>query len=269
MAKSSNGLGKFSGKLGGSVFVIRNGQQIVREYNPRPSNPKSALQMIQRAKGNLTGRISAVTPKSAIFGLGSNPSARRSRFLKLLLDEAQVTEVNGDYKAKVPWQNILFSEGVVISPFVYSSIVAGANSVTLTFTGVLPSIVTPEEYAAYGARLIAMVYDLQSGDLVEVATRLINKPNQNETTQTQIALTHPLGFTAALYIVPMKTNDGSSMAVSTDMAMKDDNQVAALLSVNASAVVFQYGRSVFLGQIAYTPSATSHSVSDTKSDNKK
>lgn len=257
MAISSNGLGKFSGKLGGAVFVIRNGKQIVREYNPRPTNPKSALQMIQRAKGNLAGRITSVTPKAAIFGLGVNASARRSRFNKLLLDNAEVTVVNDKYNAKVPLQDILFSEGDVISPFIFTSATATLNSVTINLSGFPSSSIPEAEYATYGARVVVMVYDLKSQDLVEVATRLINKPNQGESMHTPVAINHPMGYSAAIFLVPMRTNDGSAMSVSTDMAMKDDTMVAASLSVNGSAVIFQYGRSVFLGQETFTPSASS------------
>lgn len=257
MAKASNGLGKFSGKLGGAVFVIRNGKQIVREYNPRPTNPKSALQMIQRAKGNIAGRITSVTPKAAIFGLGVNASARRSRFNKLLLDNAEVNVVNDNYNAKVPLQDIVFSEGTVVSPFIFGSSVAAQFSLSLNFIGVNASTVPPADYATYGARVVVMVYDLKSQDLVEVATRLINKPNQGDTLTTQVAITHPMGYTAAFFLVPMRTNDGTAMSVSTDVAMKDDMQVAASLSVNGSAVVFEYGRSVFIGQDTFTPSATS------------
>lgn len=257
MAKASNGLGKFSGKLGGAVFVIRNGKQIIREYNPRPTNPKSALQMIQRAKGNLAGRITSVTPKAAIFGLGVNASARRSRFNKLLLDNAEVKVVNDNYNAKVPLQDIVFSEGDVISPFIFDSAITTLNSVTLNFTGFPSSSVPEAEYATYGARVVVMVYDLRSQDLVEVATRLINKPNQGDSMPTQVAITHPMGYSAAFFLVPMRTNDGTAMSVSTDVAMKDDMQIAASLSVNGSAVIFQYGRSVFLGQKTFTPSASS------------
>lgn len=52
-------LGKGSGKLGSSVFAINSGEQILREYNPRVSNPKTEAQVIQRAKFKLLSQLAA------------------------------------------------------------------------------------------------------------------------------------------------------------------------------------------------------------------
>lgn len=53
-----NGVG--TGKLGNQVLVIRNGEQIVRQYNPSPENPKSLAQVEARAKLKLASQLSAV-----------------------------------------------------------------------------------------------------------------------------------------------------------------------------------------------------------------
>ena len=66
MAKSTNGLGQFRGKLGGAVFAVNAGEQIVRQYQPQVANPRTAAQLTQRAKMNLTGKLSAIVRNSAI-----------------------------------------------------------------------------------------------------------------------------------------------------------------------------------------------------------
>ena len=48
-------IGKGTGKLGGSVFVVSEGRQIVREYQPKVGNPRTEKQQEQRAK--FTGLI--------------------------------------------------------------------------------------------------------------------------------------------------------------------------------------------------------------------
>ena len=256
MAKASNGLGKFSGKLGGAVFVIRNGKQIVREYNPRPSNPKSALQLQQRAKGNLAGRISSLVPKAAIFGLGTNAIERRSRFNKIILDAAQVTTINNEYQAKVPWENVLFSEGSVTPTVSFTKAIADANVISASFARV--NSVPDNIYAASMSRIVVMVYNNISQQLEEVVTKIVEKPlNQDTYANTFVPVIHPSGYIAALFLVPMSTMDGSQVAISTDMATKDDAAIAASLSANGSAVVFNYGCSVFLGQVSYTPQSSS------------
>lgn len=256
MATTSNGLGKFSGKLGGAVFVIRNGKQIVREYNPRPSNPKSALQLQQRAKGNLAGRISSFVPKAAIFGLGTNAIERRSRFNSIILDAAQVTLINNEYQAKVPWENVLFSEGSVSPTVSFTKANTNANIISAEFARV--SSVPDDVYDASMSRLVVMVYDSISQQLVEVVTKIVEKPLvQSTPVYTYVPVVHPSGYVAALFLVPMSTMDGSQVAISTDMATKDDAAIAASLSANGSAVVFNYGRSQFLGQVTYTPQSSS------------
>lgn len=60
MAKINPIFGKFQGKLGGNVFAIRNGEQIIREYNPSPQNPSTSAQVAARAKLKLLSQLSAV-----------------------------------------------------------------------------------------------------------------------------------------------------------------------------------------------------------------
>lgn len=262
MAITSNGLGKFSGKLGGAVFVIRNGKQIVREYNPRPSNPKSALQLQQRAKGNLAGRISSFVPKAAISGLGVNNIRRRSRFNQLLLKAASVSLIGDDYRAKVAWEKVLFSEGIVISPFVLEGMAAQKNTMTITLRGLTDALLSQEEYAASAARLVVMVYDLKSQELVEVVTRIATKPEMNQSAATYLPIVHPSGYVAAVFLNPMSSADGSAVSIDGGLAGKDDSDIAATLSVNDNAVTFNYGQTLFLGQATYTPSSTSAAPSD-------
>lgn len=51
--------GYLTGKLGATVFAVRNGEQIARQYNPSPTNPKTAGQIENRAKLKLLSQLSA------------------------------------------------------------------------------------------------------------------------------------------------------------------------------------------------------------------
>lgn len=51
--------GYLTGKLGATVFAVRNGEQIARQYNPSPANPKTAGQIENRAKLKLLSQLSA------------------------------------------------------------------------------------------------------------------------------------------------------------------------------------------------------------------
>lgn len=262
MATTSNGLGKFSGKLGGAVFVIRNGKQIVREYNPRPMNPKSALQLQQRAKGNLAGRISSFVPKAAISGLGVNNIRRRSRFNQLILKGAQVSLIGDDYSAKIPWESVKFSEGSVLPPYILANINPTANDVSVALRGLGTEVLSEDAYASMNARLVAMIYDTKSQNLVEVATKVATKPRQGGDVNTRIPVVHPTGYTVAVFLIPFSSADGTAVSIASGLAGKSDEEIAASLSVNDNAVTFEYGNSLFLGQGTFTPTTSSAAPSD-------
>lgn len=59
MAKYFNNIRK-SGRVGGSVFAIRNGVTIERAYNPIVANPSSEGQVAQRAKFKLLSQLAAI-----------------------------------------------------------------------------------------------------------------------------------------------------------------------------------------------------------------
>lgn len=69
-------LGKGTGKLGSSVFAISGGEQIVREYNPKVSNPNTSLQVEQRAKFKLLSQLAADLATILAFSKMGLKSAR-------------------------------------------------------------------------------------------------------------------------------------------------------------------------------------------------
>lgn len=60
MAKMYGFSGKITGKKGDAVFRVRSGEQIVSQYNPIVSNPKTAKQTDNRSKLKLVSQLSAV-----------------------------------------------------------------------------------------------------------------------------------------------------------------------------------------------------------------
>lgn len=60
MARLFGIAGKASGKIGSMVFRVREGQQVVSQYNPIVKNPKSVGQTDQRAKFKLMTQLSAI-----------------------------------------------------------------------------------------------------------------------------------------------------------------------------------------------------------------
>lgn len=117
MSKSTNGLGQYRGKLGGVVYAVRNGQQIVRAYQPVVANPKTTAQRLQRAKGVLAGKLSRLITADFIIGMnGGSKSGRRAEFNRILLNaiDSQISITTGTAKATLRPELMLLSQGPAI-----------------------------------------------------------------------------------------------------------------------------------------------------------
>ena len=253
MGKVVGLVGAASGKIGNIVYAVTNGIQTARVYQPIVSNPKSGLQTMQRAKGNLAGRISSFTPRTAIMGLGTNNRARRGEFLRNILKKAVVVSTASGYEAKIDNPDVLFSRGSVILSVINPSVLASVYSITVTLTGPQTTSIPADVYASMQTRLVAMVYDNTTQELVEVSTAMATKPGQGGNASTILMTSHSGGYNVDVYAIPMSTADGSAVSIDSGLAMKDDDTIAAALSVNANAITFNYGRSVLIASGQYTP----------------
>lgn len=116
MAKMIGGvLSKGSGRLGGYVLAVANGQQIIREYQPNVANPRTSLQRIQRAKMVLAGKLSQITDDNYIIGMAPSKRDRRSEYVRNIIKAAHVTESNGEYNANIQYTDLIFSKGAPAS----------------------------------------------------------------------------------------------------------------------------------------------------------
>lgn len=85
-------IGDGTGRLGGSVFAVRRGEQIVRKYQPVVSNPSTDAQVSQRAKFKLAQQVAAalgddVTP----YGIVDRKISARNAFTSALLKSGAIT----------------------------------------------------------------------------------------------------------------------------------------------------------------------------------
>ena len=71
-------VGKGSGRLGSSVFAVRGGEQIVRQYTPNVANPNTEAQKAQRAKFKLLSQLAAITADGLLFPKVGNVSRRNA-----------------------------------------------------------------------------------------------------------------------------------------------------------------------------------------------
>lgn len=126
--KLSGIFGKGSGKVGSSVFAVSGGEQIVREYNPKVSNPQTDAQVAQRAKLKLMSQIAAALAIIIAFAKNGLVSAR-NQFVSANIGKA--TFADGKATIEIPAITLTGSEAVF--PDVDAHVTNGAaNNVNLT-----------------------------------------------------------------------------------------------------------------------------------------
>lgn len=254
MAKSSNGIGQYRGKMGGVVFSVRNGQQIIRQYQPVVANPKTELQVDQRRKAILVGKISHVFKADIIEGLnGSSKSARRARFNKLLLDAVTTTTVSNIRTASLNGLHVKIADGLADTfaiPENNGVMIDSGNVIVAWNDGqivyeegftqlvrvVLLYMVTPEGSTGVEqpSRFLLQVHD------VNLATRMLSTPIVN------LGLGHGQILAWGIPIVGHKDNvmDANSNEVSSGVFYNN----SGLSSLGTMMI----GDSVFFGSTDYT-----------------
>lgn len=157
MGKFVGLIGTISGKVGNVVFVKGDkGTSYGRTYQPVVANPKTVGQVDQRAKMNLVGRMSQVTPYEVLLGMGGNKRMRRSEFNKLLLSAATIDRsVPGSIVAKIAPGEIMFSKGAQALEASVST--AGATTATAATIGL--TLADAALASKYGERIVVAVID--------------------------------------------------------------------------------------------------------------
>lgn len=157
MGKFVGFIGTISGKVGSIVFQKgEKGISYGRAYQPVVSNPKTVLQTDQRAKMNLVGRLSKVTPKALLIGMdGTNNRRRRSIFTSNLLNVATIDRsAGGEVVAMIAPEDVVFSQGAEV-------INASMGSVTITERSVATTLTLGDAALAgsYGERIVCAIID--------------------------------------------------------------------------------------------------------------
>lgn len=106
MAKVNPTLGKMVGKIGGIVYSVSKGQQVMREKPISVANPQTAAQVAQRSKMKLVTQLAAQVSGS-IFYPGIGAVSGRNQFVAANLKQAYYS---GD-KASIILDNVQLADG--------------------------------------------------------------------------------------------------------------------------------------------------------------
>lgn len=268
MAKTPIGLGQFSGRVGGVVYAVQAGRQVVRAYQPIVSNPKSTAQSIQRAKGNLVGRISKITPWQMLEGLGDNKFNRRSRYLRLMLLYVTAGQAAGDpstFNAKLERTKFVFSEGQVIPIFTSTSAAVANSSSVVVNIGPVPGY-SAEQRAAQGI-LMVVVLKNPSLEFEQILYKFL-LPSDLASGTTSVTFNHRTegAYSADWYMAPFETVDGSKLRTRSGVLTSTATSLEAMLEVGNGASPIVWGNSMYYGSASFTPSTAAANKTPTNKE---
>lgn len=250
MAKGTYMLGKFRGKMGGQVFrVDPDAGQVVSVYNDSPRNPRTIAQTRQRAKMNLAGCFSKLTPYSAIAGLGGSRRAARSRFVSVLLKAASATaSAAGQVEATFKAEKVKFGEGR--AAIMTNSAFYDATDHLLTVS-VANGMV---EQNIIGARVIVYFFNGNEFDSCFVG----DVSNLQGTTAQEVDFDVPVAYQTAngyahVYVVPVWGDNADAVTLYNNVVVNTNNDEGYLATVMRTLVALNaLGLSSYIGRTEFS-----------------
>lgn len=251
MGKFVGFIGTISGKVGTTVFCKgEKGTSYGRAYQPQVANPKSALQLDQRAKMNLVGKMSQVTPKGLLVGMsGMSARSRRSVFTRILLNGATIDRsVPGEIMAQLAPEDIVFSQGAEI-------IAASAGVPTVTATGLTIALTLTDASLAgrYGERVVVAIVDPshKAGYSHVVYKDQIFNDTTAKTVSVSFGTTIVDQTLVCIYRLPFVLNDEGMSVVYQSLANNSTDIVAKVLE-GQNALIRGWGNSVLAATEVFT-----------------
>lgn len=138
-----------TGKLGGSVFAIRYGETIERQYQPVVANPQTDLQVKTRTKLKLMSQMAAImTPYSGFKRVGSKTA--RNMFIKTNYPNVAVTASESNpslVDATVEFGAVQLTTGLLALPQI--ELTENNNNVTMVLQSAASEDIDMVVYAAF------------------------------------------------------------------------------------------------------------------------
>ena len=231
-----NGLSQWTGRIGGLVFKVVNGKQVIVPYKKEVFNPRTEAQMAHRAKLALAGMINKIVPKEVLVGMSADRRKRRTLFTSNIVRRANVSVAGGSVTATLDANDLVFSQGVA-APVTVNGMAANDGLVGGTL-GALPKKVD-------AVMMIAVVYDTTVGHYTRTVYKVVPA---GETAISLDTGTTESGNVAHIYAVPMSlTSTGLSLTSGSDGAERStDDDFIYTMMMRSDEGSYRYGRSQYL-----------------------
>lgn len=244
-------IGTISGKVGTTVFQKgEKGISYGRAYQPVVKNPKSVLQTDQRARMNLVGRLSQVTPKALLIGMnGASNRQRRSTFTSHLLKVATIDRsAGGEVVAMIAPEDVVFSQGAETINATMGSVTLAARSVSTTLT-----LNDATLAGKYGERIVCAIID-PSNKAGYSLVKFVDVVLDDTTAKTiNFALGAPMADESmvCVYRLPFALNE-DGMHVRSETLSNDGTDITARLLASGTQYTRGWGQSLMAATQVFT-----------------
>lgn len=247
MATGKALFGKIRGRLGGAVYRVQDGMQIISEYNPAPLNPKTHGQSMHRIKFGLAAHVAAIFPYGIIAGYGIKPVLARAAFVKSLVPLATVDTTDPDNPvARLNPADMVLSRGSLVPAIDCDAALGSDNtSISLRAHFSATSGVTQVQFAV-------VIYDRVANKWQGGFFALADVNEQTGVASTSVQIMDNVGETEGLaycYAIPIKdrmryiatnygrlTSSGNGQYLTTDVAISLSTTNAYCDSIYIDAV---------------------------------
>lgn len=236
MAKTIGINGPTSGKLGGQVYAVRNGEQIVRAYQPYVANPSTPVQVQNRARMKLLSQLSAsIAEVIAIQRKGA--ISPRNLFVSA---NYKYTNAN-NAQADIALADVQLTNSAVA--------LAGFSATRDASTGI--AVALAEDMSKRVDRVVYVVLSkTNAGGVVAAANQVVTDAGQAGTFAA--SLPYVAGEIAVL-AYGMKDTSGKATAIFGNLISPDAESIAKIITsrqVNYADVTLTETRGLYMAESA-------------------
>lgn len=228
-----NPLSQWRGRVGGQVYKVVNGKQVVQPYKPIERKGEGSIaQLTTRARFALAGKFSKIVPPEILRGLNGSKVDRRSAFVKSITRNATVSFEGTSVVADIAPEKIIFSEGLVTTLQITASIDTQG-----TLTVLVNSI--PDNVDAV---LAIAVCENADNEYDRVIYRMASVNSETHDASIDIDTAVPVNGHVRLYYVPLTVTDQARSFLSTsefDEHAEDEYTLTMLLTSVEGAYTWQ------------------------------
>lgn len=234
-----NPLSQWSGRVGGQVYKVVNGKQVVVPYKKiERKGEGSVAQMTTRARFALAGKFSKITPSEILRGLSGSKTDRRSLFTRSITRKATVAFQDNTVVADIAPNDIVFSEGLVTMLDLGTPAVSAAGEITANVTSAPDNV---------DAVLAIAVCENEKNEYDRIVYQVAPVDSETHTANIALSTDVPTGAHARLYYIPLTVTQQAKSFLSTseyDEHGTDEYTLTMLLTSVEGA--YTWGRSQYV-----------------------